>query len=77
MTDIDLKDELNSLANILALDDFEAHAEIILDGIKRITELEMSLQKIYNRLEDNDSWLAQSIDCRNLAETALVGEQKE
>ena len=41
----------------------------------RIEELEAALRNINNRLNDNDSWLAQSIDCRNIAATAL-GEKR-
>ena len=43
---------------------------------KRNKELEAALQRINNRLNDDDSWLAQSIDCRNIAEAAL-GEKKD
>lgn len=42
----------------------------------RVKELERALHKINNRLNDKDSWLAQSIDCRNFAEDAL-GEKKD
>ena len=42
----------------------------------RTKELEAALRKINARLNDNDSWLAQSIDCRNIAENAL-GEKKD
>ena len=44
---------------------------------KRNKELEAALQRINNRLNDDDSWLAQSIDCRNIAESALGGEKWE
>jgi hypothetical protein len=39
-------------------------------------KLEEALQEINKRLNDSDSWLAQSIDCRNIAEAAL-GEKKD
>ena len=42
----------------------------------RTKELESALLKINARLNDIDSWLAQSIDCRNIAENAL-GEKKD
>ena len=38
---------------------------------ERNKELEAALRKINRRLSDDDSWLAQSIDCRNIAESAL------
>ena len=38
-------------------------------------KLEEALQEINKRLNDSDSWLAQSIDCRNIAEAAL-GEKR-
>jgi tRNA(Ser,Leu) C12 N-acetylase TAN1 len=34
-------------------------------------KLEEALRSINSRLSDCDSWLAQSIDCRNIAEAAL------
>ena len=36
-----------------------------------IEQLEAALREINKRLNDKDSWLAQSIDCRNIAEAAL------
>ena len=42
----------------------------------RIEQLEVALREINKRLNDKDSWLAQSIDCRNIAESAL-GEKKD
>lgn len=41
----------------------------------RIEQLEEALRKINERLNDSDSWLAQSIDARNFAETALKGNK--
>lgn len=46
------------------------------EAADRIEQLEAALQRINNRLNDEDSWLAQSIDCRNIAEAAL-GENKD
>ena len=37
-------------------------------------ELKEALRMINERLNCNDSWLAQSIDCRNIAEAALGGK---
>jgi len=39
----------------------------------RIEQLEAALRKINNRLNDKDSWLAQSIDAREIAEAAMKG----
>jgi hypothetical protein len=41
------------------------------EAAKRIEQLEAALRSINSRLSDCDSWLAQSIDCRNIAEAAL------
>jgi hypothetical protein len=41
------------------------------EAAKRIEQLEAALREINKRLNDKDSWLAQSIDCRNIAEAAL------
>lgn len=41
-------------------------------AIARADRYEEALQRINTRLNDDDSWLAQSIDCRNIAEAALV-----
>jgi len=46
------------------------------DAADRIEYLEAALRGINARLNDKDSWLAQSIDCRNIAEIAL-GEKKD
>jgi len=42
--------------------------------IDRIEQLELALRKINNRLNDKDSWLAQSIDARKIAEAAMKGD---
>lgn len=41
------------------------------EAADRIEQLEAALRSINSRLSDCDSWLAQSIDCRNIAEAAL------
>jgi hypothetical protein len=41
------------------------------EAASRIEQLEEALREINARLNDRDSWLAQSIDCRNIAEAAL------
>jgi hypothetical protein len=41
------------------------------EAASRIEQLEAALLEINKRLNDKDSWLAQSIDCRNIAEAAL------
>jgi len=55
----------------LDLDGDEAEAQIIYDGVDYAEGLEKALQQIIKRLGENDSWLSQSIDCRNIAEIAL------
>jgi hypothetical protein len=46
------------------------------EAANRIEQLEAALREINKRLNGKDSWLAQSIDCRNIAE-AILGEKKE
>ena len=50
--------------------------KLLEDAANRIVELQLALWEINKRLNDKDSWLAQSIDCRNIAEAAL-GEKKD
>jgi hypothetical protein len=67
MTD-DLVKRLRDLVND---DDIEMLAW---DAANRIEQLEAALREINKRLNGKDSWLAQSIDCRNIAE-AILGEK--
>jgi len=61
-------EEINELAT---------HPEgLLAEAADRIEQLEAALREINKRLNDKDSWLAQSIDCRNIAENAL-GEKKD
>lgn len=46
-------------------------AGVVDEKHSRIEELEAALREINKRLNDKDSWLAQSIDCRNIAEISL------
>jgi hypothetical protein len=41
------------------------------EAADRIEQLEAALRDINNRLNDIDSWLAQSIDCRDIAEMTI------
>ena len=59
------------------INEFATHPEgLLAEAADRIEQLEAALREINKRLNDNDSWLAQSIDCRNIAEAAL-GEKKD
>jgi len=55
---------------------YDDDEELLDAAADRIEKLEAALREINARLNDNDSWLAQSIDCRNIAESAL-GEKKD
>jgi hypothetical protein len=56
--------------------EFTLTSDLFDDAASRIEKLETALREINKRLNDKDSWLAQSIDCRNIAEFAL-GEKKD
>ena len=43
----------------------------LLAAVSRIEQLEAAVRDINNRLNDIDSWLAQSIDCRDIAEMTI------
>lgn len=45
------------------------------EAADRIERLETALRKINARLNDTDSWLAQSIDAREIADAALEGKE--
>jgi hypothetical protein len=45
--------------------------ELCREALSYIEQLQLTLWEINKRLNDKDSWLAQSIDCRNIAEAAL------
>ena len=55
---------------------FTLSSDLFDDAADRIEYLEAAIRGINARLNDKDSWLAQSIDCRNIAEIAL-GEKKD
>jgi len=65
----DLVDRLNSSHSMLG-DPLHKEASA------RIQELQLALWEINKRLNDSDSWLSQSIDCRDIAEYVL-GESKD
>jgi hypothetical protein len=66
----DLISELHEWTQDLDIQDCGADG-VLFRAIDRIEQLEAALREINKRLNDNDSWLAQSIDCRNFAEAAL------
>ena len=49
----------------------------MIEAADRIEKLEAALQSINSRLKDEDSWLAQSINCRNIAEAALKDKKDD
>jgi hypothetical protein len=51
----------------------EQYRKVMSEQAKRIEQLEAALRKINERLNDEDSWLAQSIDAREIAEAAMKG----
>ena len=74
MTD-DLISELHEWTQDLDIQDCGADG-VLFRAIDRIEYLEAAIRGINARLSDSDSWLAQSIDCRTIAEIAL-GEKKD
>jgi hypothetical protein len=66
----DLISELHEWTQDLDIQDCGADG-VLFRAIDRIEQLEAALRKINARLNDSDSWLAQSIDCRNIAEATL------
>jgi len=75
----DLVKRLRVLSGMMAMGEpikFGSDSFAMDEAADRIEQLEVALREINARLNDNDSWLAQSIDCRNIAESAL-GEKKD
>jgi prefoldin subunit 5 len=71
MTEADIRQDVQNNKIVF----YQDEVSILLDKIdrlnKRINTLEAALHKINKRLNDSDSWLAQSIDARKIAEKAL------